>query len=1170
MTFFKKRILSLFVYCTMILSCGAQSSGDGSKKQDDDMTYKYLMGVWAGNVRCVLPVMDKSEIPLVDGKIDSNEWGKSIGLAGFHLNNKGLVAGRHGFVHLATDKENLYIKVRTSTPNNDPGGGLNTKATERDGAVYSDDSVEIMINPDSEPNTVYHMIVNQAGVIFDRKCTYEPVSEDVKWNFKNLKLGSIAESGYWELEIKIPFSEIGNPKAFVKMNVARNWSGLGASALIPTKSHLDKNKMFRVDWYKQGPAIDIKELGSPDEGSWDVKVSVDNPVPNKEFIVAAMLRKVTWPKIDGKTQVVHTVEKIEKQTVPAGGKAELALNYDADKEVRYLTVVLFDPKTGEVLYSRLISCQKGASEGRHPSSAKFELPNVCAGQVFYYPGFDRAAVQMTFKSDILIESVKVFVSGKDGKKTVVDLKKDKKSYRSLIPVGSEPGEYSFGLDVKVKNAEAKIFENICKVSKRKFEWENNKFGKDKIVIPPFTPIVADGSSVEVLNRKHKLNAIGLWDSLEIKGREQLAAPMRLECVIDGKIQIWKGPAPSLKVEDNGYAASASASAKSDEGVNLECNMYFEYDGFYWVKMKLSGVENKKVERLTLMIPMKNEESPMFHAVSNTIRSNPAGNLPVGNGMLWDGSQLKRALVLGKDIIHPQLVPYIWVGGVERGLCWFLDSSMGYRLKTDAPAVRIVRNGNELRLEVDIINRTSELKDGHLFEFGMQSTPVKPLEKSWKKIVYDSSLEGINGMETAFPIYDGLLGYVYNWSKFPYMNDFSLFENMLARLRGTTQNNIYDEWFTKNGNVIKDTLKKIPEGDNYAEHNEQVRKNFYKFTFDKKKPFPAIIYKYSDPRLTFTQENEADYFRTEWWSPQPQGYFGAYRIFPAPSCLDFMIYGYYQELKHGLQGVYLDDTFIMPTDNTDTMALVDNEGQIHSNLGILAMRELVKRIAVMQHQFKYSPRLLIVHMTNALIVPCFSLATSQLSWESMFGETPLQERYSLDNIRAIDTGLQVGMDPVALGGILRQTSDAKIWEIEKQRLSRTALAMTLPHGVKIWYRWCPDDIYWPMVKKSYEIMNNFGHWKTDCIFVPYWENDPALKANSDAVIISSYRRSGACLAIISNMKKENLKFKLNVDFQKLGLNKAFKLKDAETGESLSMHEINIQPYDFKLICIENNN
>lgn len=1163
----KKRIIFSSLFFLVAFAAELQFVSGADLKSVDELTDKYLKGAWSGNSRYAIPVLDKTEVPVIDGKIDEKEWRKSIEIAGFQNSKNGLIAGQRGFVFLARDKENLYIAVRTSAPNNDPGCGLTSNAKERDGAVYSDDSVEIIINPDSEPDSAYHLIVNPAGVIFDRKYAYSTTNDDVKWNFADIQIASVAESGYWNLEIKIPVKEIGNPLNFLKMNVARNWSEIGQSAIIPTANHLERKNMFRVDWDALNPAVKMTELGAPDEGVWKLRVSVENPSKKRDFVVAAMLRKITWSTVDGKAKSAQTVEKVETQLVSAGGNANLSLDYDADKSVRYLTVVVFDPKSGEVIYSRFVSGVKGAASGRHPATAKFEIPAWGEGQLFYYPGFNRAAIQINFASEKMIENVNLFAVDKSGNKTSAKAVKMNRYYRALLQLNKDAGEYSFGIEVKAKDAKPEIINNICKVEKRKFEWENSNLGKNKIIIPPFTPIKADGQFVEMLDRKHKINTSGLWDSLIIKGKEQLAAPMRMECVVNGKTIVLKGGSASVKLEDDGYAAKIASSTKSDDEIRIDNEVLFEYDGFCWSKVKLFNVENKQIDRLTLMIPLKNEESPLFHVVSNTIRTNPTGNIPAGNGIVWDGTMLKRATEFGKEIIHPQVVPYIWIGGEERGLCWFLDSSYGYKLKRDAASLRIVRDGKELRLEIDIINRPSKLKNGHAFEFGMQATPVKPVDKKLRSVVYDSSGEGIKGMNTALPVHGNLLGYVYNWSKLPYKNDFSLMENTLAVLRHSSEKSIYEEWIAKNGTDIQSIIGKVPmsAGDT-PEHYMQVRKNFYNFTLGKKKPVPAILYKYSDPRLSFMLEDEADYFKSEWWSPQVQSYFGAYRIFPTASALDFMLYSYQQELKHGLQGIYLDDTFIMPSDNPDILAKIDEDGELHSCIGILAMRELVKRIAVMQHQFKCNPRLLIVHMTNAQIVPCFSFATSQLSWEAMFGETPLQERYTLDAIRAVDTGLHVGMDPVALGGILRKTSDFQKWKIENPRLARTSLAMTLPHGVKIWYRWSPDDIYWPVVKSVYEKLAELGCWNDDSVFVPYWTKDSGIAASSQDVIISSYRRAGACIAVVSNMKKEDIKFNINIDAKKLGMPEKIKVSDAETGKELSLSDITIKGYDFKIIYI----
>ena len=115
----------------------------------------------------------------------------------------------------------------------------------------------------------------------------------------------------------------------------------------------------------------------------------------------------------------------------------------------------------------------------------------------------------------------------------------------------------------------------------------------------------------------------------------------------------------------------------------------------------------------------------------------------------------------------------------------------------------------------------------------------------------------------------------------------------------------------------------------------------------------------------------------------------------------MVYSLDKELANGMHGIYLDDMYLMPDPNTDTEAKIDAEGNIHPSNGILGMRELVKRVAVLQHKRNLYPRLLQIHMTNALLIPCFSLATSTLGWENHYGDSPLPTRFSVDDILATD-------------------------------------------------------------------------------------------------------------------------------------------------------------------------
>ena len=63
-----------------------------------------------------------------------------------------------------------------------------------------------------------------------------------------------------------------------------------------------------------------------------------------------------------------------------------------------------------------------------------------------------------------------------------------------------------------------------------------------------------------------------------------------------------------------------------------------------------------------------------------------------------------------------------------------------------------------------------------------------------------------------------------------------------------------------------------------------------------------------------------------------------------------------------------------------------------------MRELLKRTAAMSYELKKDP-LIMVHHTDAMLIPCFSFANLGLTWEMAFIDEDTQDRYTEDYIFA---------------------------------------------------------------------------------------------------------------------------------------------------------------------------
>lgn len=1130
---------------------------------------KTLTDMWDGGNRAVIPMNALDTAPKADGVIGVEEWKKSVRFAGFIRcgEDRLLVADRPGFVNIATDGSNLYIAVRTATPNNDPGGGLVALAKAHDGEVCKDDSVEVALIPDSDSQRGFHLRVNSAGVIFGQMVTYKPERYDIAWNCPDILVGATVRSGWWELELKIPFASIGNPKQSVKLNVARNWQGLGPSALVSTPSYMDPAKMIALSWQADAPAIQVNELGAVGEGLWNVDVGLSHLPEGHAVTLAMLVRLHVWKPENGKSVRHSTTGIFEEKTFSAPGV--LKGTYTAPtRDLHSLNVLAKDAATGKIFYSRTFSARKGAEVGDIPPTVEADLAGCGLVQCFYYPGYNRASVVVIPHDSLTVKEINVRI----GKKAVLAERQGKK-YKARLDVPEKEGVYDVDVTLVSEDSVKHEFPKAVSLTKKIFPWQNNQRGTAKVVLPPFKPITQKGNDLDVVLRRYRVNTSGLLDALTALDRDILASPMRYELVSNGKTHAFNGSAPVITVKDQGYQADITSKSTAPDGTIISTCGTLEYDGFLWNEVRLDKVDSRTIDRLTLVVPLKDHECPLFHAVTaNGIRHNPSMALPKGDGLAWSGDKLHRSALFGQSIIHPQFVPYVWLGAERRGLSWFMDTSYGMRLDEQKPALRIVRNNGTLNLEIDFINRPVQLKNGHAFAYGFHATPVKEQDKRMRQWLQSAYPEGVEGMITLYKVNDMVGGYQNGWSRFPYQEDYTCVDAVTRVLTTATGIDELEQtvtaWDAKHSEHLQEIFAHLPNPNNRADRTYLdwwLSCKKHAMMLLKKTTRPGIPRKYSDPVLVTYLEEIPTYFQTEWVS-QRTGYLGAMRAYMVPSYMDYIIEGYYQELKHGIIGVYLDDMFLICCKNSDTLAKVDEEGFVHVETGLLRMRELVKRISVMQHEMGLDPRWLQIHMTNATLVPAFSFATSLLCWEDKFGEDEFQDRFALDYIRAANLGTQVGAEAVALDGIHRRTTDPSVWKNSKfEFLSRTQMALTLPNGMKTNHRVALPNtgVHAPTFYSVSSIISRFETWAEDCDFVPYFEDDKAISGVPEGVLMSSYRRPGKVMLMLGNLgEASNMTLKL--DRSKLKLLAGATLYNAETNEEIKDGVVTLPRRDFAIL------
>ena len=158
------------------------------------------------------------------------------------------------------------------------------------------------------------------------------------------------------------------------------------------------------------------------------------------------------------------------------------------------------------------------------------------------------------------------------------------------------------------------------------------------------------------------------------------------------------------------------------------NVTYDYDGAAKFQLTLDPLAlATPLTSLQLRIHLKAAEAPFLHTVTDLLRSHFSGRVPDGtSGEVWNSSGVYRFQ------LPAPFVPYVWVGGAERGIAVFADNDQGWIAAE--PAFQLLRNGTTLTLVANIVsaNSPNTTKSGgatwtqpRTIVIGMMATPAKP-------------------------------------------------------------------------------------------------------------------------------------------------------------------------------------------------------------------------------------------------------------------------------------------------------------------------------------------------------------------------------------------------------------------------------------------------------------
>ena len=704
-----------------------------------------------------------------------------------------------------------------------------------------------------------------------------------------------------------------------------------------------------------------------------------------------------------------------------------------------------------------------------------------------------------------------------------------------------------------------------------FPWQTAEVGKDRIIVAPFVPIKVEkvkgegegeqwNDKVSFLQTGYRCGGV-LWDEVYAKDENILTAPVTLK--LNGqefKVQSSKfiEQSPDRVIREV-TAVPTSSLIPHPSSLVLTLRQDYDYDGFCKVSLAFDAKEPVEVKSLQLEIPIKDEIVRYFNVLTrNDMRAGPAPDFtfPSGEGEVWNSATDRK---YNASIYPAPIQNYIWLGGVEKGFAWLVQSFENWSLRKGFPAERAIRENGTVRLVCDFVNEPVTWTGRKTFDMYFEPTPVKPRDLKHLKFA------------------DYMYSYVWPTNSIRYAMTFGAGTMMFPML---TESNRYpnDDKSLLNWKLAQKTLDTKAFWDRHAQYVERNRDWFSRqyvtsvadFTSDLNKPrncaceYPLV---YWNPRLSTVFWPEWKMYRAEWYVEPftPMNYYNEYMSDVTPSRVDKLMWDARQSLDDGAAGLYYDCYGNMGgwciADGTawiDPTRDADDWGAARQKLGNqLGWRDIMKRSAVVCQLYGrlYNGRPITeLHDTEGNVAMVNAFSMTGLSTERSSNGGDFQDRfcesYTLVNIIGGQTGK----------GSRIIVSTIKGDETRKERELKSLMGYLCAYG---FFTMNDQGIirrewFW----KAWNIPFDYGIGEDFIEHHFYYDGKPQPFAHDgkDVRMNVLERKDGTGMLILVGNLGEATTFA----FRPNGTGKAFSFTDAETGASVDPAAVAIERHGYRMI------
>jgi len=711
-----------------------------------------------------------------------------------------------------------------------------------------------------------------------------------------------------------------------------------------------------------------------------------------------------------------------------------------------------------------------------------------------------------------------------------------------------------------EDADGKKYRSEATFAVKKFSWQNNSLGKDRMLVPPFTPIKVErwsgegeekcgGERISFLQTGYQCGGI-LWDKVFYKQENLLAGPIELK--MNGE---------SFRVTGERYLEKADDRVVREVtgelgAMKVTVNQDYDQDGFCCLSFGFNSQEEVEVKSLQLSIPLRNEIAKYFNVLNRAgnRRAGPAYDFTLreGEGEVWNSGPWTEG---GRRKKFPAAIqPYIWFGGAMKGFCWTMDSVRNLSLDNDIPAERIYRRDDAATLVCDLVNVPVKWKGLKVIEMGVQPTPVKPklpecgrFASQLYKYACPSNAVKITSEWGAFSLHPMTSA----MNRFP-NDDLSL--TQWVRAQDKVDDKAFQVAMQRYVEKNKDWFnasKTTSAGDFLKQHEH-----------DSRYMGVDVAMFYNNPMLITCFWPEWEMYKSEWWPDEsfvPENYYNEYMGQLARSRIDFQLYHEKQQLDMGADGIYFDCFFTRGAEGLESENVwVKEDGGIQPQLtGFLRWRELIKRTAVLclKEGKTYCGRPIVEnHDTSGNAVPMASWLLTGLSTERGQDGGDFQDRFPESYTLVDIVGAQSGKGTRYI--VMTDRGD----QSRKDREMRSLIGYMFAYGI---FSLVDQGLYnnIPEFEKAWNYVFDYGWGKPEVDQICYWDESkekPYVHDGKD-VRLTIARKADSALLMFGNLGKKT-EFSVGV----VDKSAPCTYVDVMTGKNVDPAHVEIGRHGYRLI------